>query len=150
MAIYSVFEPPYDGATKHDDAKVLRDRFSFFAFVAPLIWFLWHRMWFEALMVFAISVGVLVLSFLPGGDVAPVVMLVVSLFVGLEARNLQQAFLRRRGWREWGPVVAPNLEQAEMRYVSEVLADEKRYTGLLAHASSALDSVTTRYTPQRG
>ena len=149
MAIYSVFEPPHT-ETKYEDALLLRDRFSLFAFLAPLIWFLWHRMWFEALMVVVLSLGVMVLGFLPGGGIAPIVMLLVSLFVGLEARNLQQAFLRRRGWREWGVVVAPNFEQAEMRYLGQALADENREPPLPARKASVFDSITTRYTSQRG
>jgi hypothetical protein len=48
-------------------------------------------------------------------------VLLVSLYVGLEASALKLAALRRRGWREWGVVEADNADEAEIRYLAEAL-----------------------------
>lgn len=123
MAIYSVLEPPETGDTGFEKAVVIRDGFSVVALIAPLLWFLWHRMWLEALVIFIVSTGLGVLSMIPGLEAAPAVGILVSLFVGLEARNLRAGSFRRRGWKDWGVVAASSYKEAELRYMTEALAN---------------------------
>src|SRR5690606_25113496 len=100
-------------------AVVVKDGFSVIAFVAPLLWFLWHRMWLEAVVVFVISAILGAGSMIPGLEAAPAAGLLVSLFAGLEARNLLVESYRRRGWAEWGAIIAPSRDEAEIRYTAE-------------------------------
>ena len=56
MASYVVMEPP--GASRNDAAAgavLVRDGFSFLAFLLPPLWLLWHRLWIEAALVFALA-----------------------------------------------------------------------------------------------
>ena len=46
MASYVVMEPPEGGP---EQAILVRDGFALLAFIMPFLWFLWHRMWLEAL-----------------------------------------------------------------------------------------------------
>lgn len=120
MAIYVVMEPP---AADADEASLravtVRDGFSFIAFVAPLVWLLWHRLWIEAILLFAASVLLMTAGealghpALGGG-----LSLLLSLYVGLEGAALRLAALRRRGWREWGAVEAASAADAEIRYLA--------------------------------
>lgn len=126
MASYVVMEPPLGTADdRAAGARLVRDGFAFFAFVLPFFWFLFHRMWIEAGIALAL---IFVLGFLdewiglPGA--ATLLTLALSLFAGLEARNLRKAALARRGWREWGVVEARNGEEAELRYLAEAGLDE--------------------------
>lgn len=100
---------------------MIKDGFAVIAFIAPLIWFLWHRMWREALGVLVISAVLGSISMVPGFEIVPAIGILVSLFIGMEARNLRINSLLRGGWREWGVVVAASQEEAELRYLDEEL-----------------------------
>lgn len=129
MASYVVMEPPRGStrATVDDGAVFIRDGFMLVAFLVPLLWFLWHRLWIEAALAFAVMVGLAALGNVAGfGAAAPVLSLLVSVYVGLEAAALRIAALRRRGWSEFGAVEAESYGDAETRYLVETgaISDE--------------------------
>lgn len=144
MPRYCVLEPPDAGDARVLKALVIKDGFSVVAFLAPLLWFLWHRMWLEAAIVFAISAVLGATGMIPGLEAAPVAGLLVSLFAGLEARNLLVESHRRRGWRDWGVIIAPNRDEAEIRYTAEA------YDGTQEDqeaASIAANQTITKFAP---
>ena len=120
MAIYVVMEPP--GASEDDAAEravMVRDGFSLVAFILPLVWLLWHRLWIEAFVAFVASVVLMALGETTGFAFAGAALsLLVSLFVALEGPALRIAALRRRGWREWGAVEGDSAADAEIRYLA--------------------------------
>ena len=120
MAIYVVMEPPAAHAAEAVERAVLvRDGFAFLAFVVPPLWLLWHRLWIEAALAFALGVGLTALGETAGfGFTGAALSLLVSIFVGLEGQALRINALRRRGWREWGVVEASDLGDAEIRYLA--------------------------------
>jgi hypothetical protein len=114
MASFVVMEGPQG----HEDAVYVRDGFHFLAFLVPPIWLLWHRLWIEALVAFSAMALLGALGSLSGfAEAAPLISLLVSIYVGLEAPALQVAALRRRGWTEWGVVDAANRGEAELKHV---------------------------------
>src|SRR5690606_1403559 len=149
MAIYSVLEPPDTGDARFEKAVVIKEGFSVIALIAPLLWFLWHRMWLEAVAIFIISAGLGLLGMIPGLEVAPGLGILVSVFAGLEARNLQAGSFRRHGWKDWGVVVASSHGEAELRYMTEALAirDETRSAVPPVSASSETKVIPTRSVP---
>jgi hypothetical protein len=120
MAIYVVMEPPAANAADAAERAVLvRDAFAFLAFLVPPLWLLWHRLWIEAAIAFAASVGLTAVSERVGlGFTGAALSLLVSIFVGLEGRALWINALRRRGWRDWGVVEASDVGEAEIRYLA--------------------------------
>lgn len=124
MAIFVVMEPPAaSDAEAVERAVTVRDGFAFMAFLVPPLWLLWHRLWIEAALAFALSIALSALGEAAGfGFLGAALSLLVSLFVGLEGPALRFAALRRRGWREWGVVEAGNAAEAEIRYLA---GDEK-------------------------
>ncbi|MBL8579797.1 MAG: DUF2628 domain-containing protein [Mesorhizobium sp.] len=120
MAIYVVMEPP--GANEEDAAEravIVRDGFSLIAFILPLVWLLWHRLWIEGIVAFVASVVLMALGETTGFALAGAgLSLLVSLFVALEGPALRIAALRRRGWREWGAVEGDSAADAEIRYLA--------------------------------
>ncbi|ESX49537.1 hypothetical protein X727_27300 [Mesorhizobium sp. L103C119B0] len=126
MAIYVVMEPP--GRTEAADATVLvRDGFSWLAFLVAPLWLAWHRLWIEAALAFVAMGLISVLGQWLGLDWAgSALSLLVSLYIGLEGQGLRIAALRRRGWHEWGVVEADNPDDADIRQTldAEALADE--------------------------
>jgi hypothetical protein len=120
MAIYVVMEPPAaNAAAAAERAVLVRDGFALLAFLVPPLWLLWHRLWIEAALAFAVGVGLTALGETAGfGFTGAALSLLVSIFVGLEGQALRVNALRRRGWREWGVVEAGNLGEAEIRYLA--------------------------------
>ena len=115
MAVYVVMEPP-----TRADAVLVRDGFHLFGFLTPPIWLLWHRMWIEAIVAFAIAMVLAALGeALDAGFAGTLLSLLVSIYVGIEGAALRLAALRRRGWREWGVVEADSFDGAEARYLME-------------------------------
>ncbi len=118
MASYVIFEPP--GAPQPENAVFVRDGFHWLAFLVPFFWFLWHRLWIEAGLVFAAMIGVAGLERVQGMEgVVPVLSILLALGLGFEAPALRMAALRRRGWREWGAAEADIEGEAVIRYLSE-------------------------------
>jgi hypothetical protein len=114
MASFVVMEAP-EG---RDDAVYIRDGFHLLAFLVPPLWLAWHRLWIEALVALAVMLVLGTLGSVAGfGDAAPVLSLLVSLYLGLEAPALRIAALRRRGWREWGVVDAHDRDDAETKHL---------------------------------
>jgi len=120
MAIYVVMEPPAANAEEASmRAVMVRDGFSFIAFIAPLVWLLWHRLWIEAILLVAASVVLMVAGeMLDHAFVGAALSFLLSLYVGLEGAALRLGALRRRGWREWGAVEAGSVAEAEIRYLA--------------------------------
>jgi hypothetical protein len=118
MAIYVVMEPP--GASEDEAAEraiMVRDGFSLIAFILPLVWLFWHRLWIEGIVAFVAGVALMALGETTGFAFAGAALsLLVSLFVALEGPALRIAALRRRGWREWGAVEGDSAAEAEIRY----------------------------------
>ncbi len=127
MAAYVVMKAPQDhGGADPEGTVLVRDGFAFLAFFLPVVWLLWHRLWIEALIAFAITVGLAALGNTTGFAVAgPLLSLLVSLYAGLEGAALRVAALRRRGWSEAGVVEADSKDDAETRWFfeKEALAD---------------------------
>lgn len=121
MATYVVMEPP---GTEGTDAAAMRavfvrDGFHVLAFIIPLVWLLWHRLWIAGLLVFAAGFALMALGETSGfAMLGAALTFLMSIYVGLEGAVLRIAALRRRGWQEWGVVEAGNLAEAEIRYLA--------------------------------
>jgi len=126
MSTYIVMEPPRPNRSEASDKAVfVRDRFAFLAFLVPPLWLLWHRLWIEAALAFAVALGLAALGEVAGfGATGSLLSLLVSIYVGLEGPALRLAALRRRGWREWGAVEADDISDAEIRYLNEAAGTE--------------------------
>lgn len=119
MAAYVVMEKGREPAGSPERLVFVRDGFHWLAFFLPVIWLLWHRLWIEAALTFALTLGLsAVLRMLDLGIYAPVATMLIAVFFGLEGAALRVRALARRGWREWGVVEAPRFADAELRYAA--------------------------------
>ncbi len=122
MAVYTVHAPASyyatDVRTTPDKLVFVRDGFYFWAFVAAILWLIWHRLWLAL-------IGYLALSFVAeiamsaagvGSSARLLVMAVIALLVGLEAGSLRRWKLSRGKWRQLDIVVADSEEAAERRF----------------------------------
>ena len=105
------------------DVEFVRDGFHVLAFLLPLFWFLFHRMWIEAAITLALIVALAVLTAWAGYPAHWPLSLLVSVFAGLEAPALRLAAMRRAGWSDRGVIEADDNFGAEARY-AEMAGDE--------------------------
>ena len=100
--------------------EFVRDRFSVIAFIAPVIWLAWHRLWLEAFVALAAAIGLAALGVVAGFEnTAPLLSVLVSIFVAIEGPQLRVAAAERRGYRQMAVIEADNLADAELRYFEQ-------------------------------
>lgn len=127
MASWVVLEAPAGGRTAvGDELVLLRDGFSFLAFIFPPLWLLWHRLWIEAVAVFAVLMVAAVLENALGFAASAPISLLVSIFVGLEGNAMRIAGRRRHGWNMIAVIDARNIDEAELRLAELVEVEEDR------------------------
>ena len=116
MASWVVLEAPPGGrAAPGEELVLVRDGFAFLAFVFPPLWLLWHRLWIEAIAVFAVLMVAALLENTLGITVSAPISLMVSIFVGLEGNAMRVARWRGRGWNAIAVVDARGVDEAELR-----------------------------------
>jgi hypothetical protein len=108
MRVWTVHVRPPSGRNPAR-ALMLRDGFAFFALLAPLLWFLAHRLF--ALAALYLAATVVLGALLPPASVAPL-MLGLHIFIGFEARNLQAWWLGLRGWQAEAVVMGRDADAA--------------------------------------
>jgi hypothetical protein len=130
MPVYTVLEPLEKGGSvveRADRIVLLRDGFSWSAFLFTPLWLLYQRLW---LVVLAYSVAMVGLQVAlrwagvgPGGQL--LVGFLIALLIGLEAHPLRRWTMTRRGrWRELGTVVANDRDEAEQRFFDAFVAGD--------------------------
>jgi len=101
------------------DVQLIKDGFSWMAFLFSIFWALSQRLWLVALGIVVVDV---ILSMLAGAlGLDPVgqaaIALGFSLLVGFEAYELRRWTLRRRGYLETAVIAATDCDEAERRFI---------------------------------
>lgn len=113
MARHVVMERPGEA----DGAVFVRDGFSVFALIFPVVWLLWHRLWFAALAAFsAVALAALIGWRLDLPGLAVAVELAVSALVAFEGPTLRRLALEEKGHVETAVIHAASREEAEIRH----------------------------------
>ena len=105
-------------------ADLVRDGFSWGAFLAPALWLLWHRHWLLAPVALAVVVGtafgLAALGLRPGAIIW--VEILLHAFFGLEASSLRRWALARAGRPTVDVVAANDRAEAEAKSFARWLA----------------------------
>ena len=121
MASYIVMTDPNDRAG--ENVRFVRDGITMSAFLLPLLWLLWKRLWLEAALLFAVFGLIGYGAHLAFGDYAQEVMPLVSLALGLlcalEGPTRQVADLERKGLNVSQIIVASSWRMAEDIFASQ-------------------------------
>ena len=129
MKLYNAFIKK-DLNDKIEDVVLLDEGFSFFAFLFSGLWFLFHKMWLNAAVIFAINY---LLQSLGNNEVLPkldVMFLEIS-FLVIIAYNANHWFgehLLRRGYKLSGFVLAANKAEARIKAVQALYVDYPELT----------------------
>lgn len=121
MKLYAVYQPTnpdLDADERLDQTRFVRDGFSLFAFIAPAIWAAFNQLWLVLLgyiaAVLAIEGAFQALGATPwSGALAS---LVLNLWFGLEAHDLQRWTLRRKRFEEVDVVAGTSADDCELRF----------------------------------
>jgi len=150
MAVYTVHEPPLKAEQTQPDPErfvFVRDGFSFWAFLLPPLWMLWHRLWLVFLGYLIAATGLQVVLTLIGAS--PTVMLaagaLLSLLIGFEATTLRRFTLARRRWANVGIVVGDDLEAAERRFYDAWVVNGQATTASLHRPPRAAGSAVPAF-----
>lgn len=117
MKVYSVHLRA--GAHTPDrDAVLVKEGFSWPAFFFGPLWALYHRMWFTALGLFALSIliGVAKSILHPDPLTDTAITLGVMTLIGGGGNDWLRTALAARGWRQEGLAAAPDRDTALRRF----------------------------------
>lgn len=121
MKIFAVYAPPA-GSDAAEKTVLVKEGFSFLAFLFPLVWLAVYRAWRGLFIYLGVSIALGVFSYAvglrPAGEIAPA--LVLSLYFGFEGAAYRQAALLRRGFHHAGSVLAASEIEAERRFFAAV------------------------------
>lgn len=121
--IYERYPASEDIEQRASELVFVKEGFSIFAFLVPLIWLLFNRMWWEAGAFFGFVVildGVLTLLGV-GPEINAAVSLLINVIFAFEARNLHRYALERKGYSMIAIASGRNLDEAEQRFFTEWL-----------------------------
>lgn len=134
MKLYSVYLRDH-GRKPLSDLILVKEGFSWPAFVFTFMWALWTRMWLPTVALFA----VIVLSgwgmrYLGLGETAQSVLsLAVAIAVGLIGNDLRRWWLDRQGYYEVAVVTGNNAEEATRRFLDNAdIARDGIYPGVVS------------------
>lgn len=138
MSVYTVHLPAH---ALHGDRQVLekavlvRDGFSWLAFLFQPLWCLWNRMWLSALAILVLNVLFSAgLGLINAPDqAAGFAGILLGLLFGFEAGNLRRYMLERKGWPVVDVVQARNRDEATTLAYRRWLA----LTPAIAHIETA-------------
>lgn len=121
MTTFTVHEaliPPRELGRRADDIVFIKEGFSWWAFVAPLPWLLYQRLWLEAVayVVVAILLAAAVMA-TPGGQMSTqIVFLLLNILIGFEANDLRRWAMERNGRNLVAMVVGRSFDECERRF----------------------------------
>ena len=128
MKTYTVHYPPESGVSMTGlarDAILVKDGFSWPAFLVPLIWLIYNRMWIVLAIYVAIEIAFAAIAAglsMPDG-LTMVASLAVSFIIGFQGNDFLRWSLERRRYRQHAVVAGANLPDAEHRFFANAERD---------------------------
>lgn len=121
MASYRVFrfsDPLPQAVASGHDIAIIRDGFSTFALIFPVLWLLWYRLWFGFLAYLAVLTAFVASSEWMILVIGGLLNSLFGLYLGIDGANWRAWKFLKNGWQEIDVVIAGDMEEAEMRVFS--------------------------------
>ncbi len=142
MSIFTVHLPPESlvtGNERREHAVLIAETNPLSALIFPLLWLLWHRLWWAAVFYLLIWVSLVMVLDTGYGMMVTLITFVPGIFVFLEGNQLRRGRLQRKGWSLDGVIEGENRDCAEIRY----------FHGLTNHGDGTRDRQSSRLTDVR-
>lgn len=121
MKTYTVHYPPESGVSMTGlarDAILVKDGFSWPAFLVPFIWLIYNRMWIVLAIYVAAEIALAAIAAglsLPEG-LTMVASLALSFIIGFQGNDFHRWSLERRRFKQHAVVAGASLPDAEHRF----------------------------------
>ncbi|MFQ5972119.1 MAG: DUF2628 domain-containing protein [Alphaproteobacteria bacterium] len=117
MRVYTAHIQPISAA-EDGEAILVKEGFSWPAFLFTVLWAVWHLMWVPAALILAVALAIGGVVAVLGLDVASqsALQLGYQVLIGFLANDWRRHQLRRRGYVEVGVVAARDRASAERRF----------------------------------
>ncbi len=101
-----------------DHVRLVKEGMARWAILSPLLWFLYHRMWWEGAAYFGLSILIALAgeSFGLGENITVLVGVGVQLLAAMEANDLRRLALARKGYQTVAVVHGADEDEAEARF----------------------------------
>lgn len=125
LAVYYVMTGPgvsLDHLKDEDthNIRFVKDGFSWWALLFPLLWTLYNRMWLVFLGYLIAVVALVFFADVFGSATGGFLTVLATLFFAMEAGFLKSWSLQHKKWRTAGVVNASTLDEAEIRFFDRV------------------------------
>ncbi|MFZ9469779.1 MAG: DUF2628 domain-containing protein [Rickettsiales bacterium] len=116
----------YNGLIKYgnkdqiDDVIIVDNSFSFKALIFNPLWFFYHRMWREFLLLILLSV---VIAFLPISE-NDILLIQIALYfaIALNSRTwLIDHLVKRKKYQQVAMVFANNITEAKLKFINQII-----------------------------
>lgn len=109
-----------------DEVCFIEEGFSFTAFVFNIAWLFFHRLWLQAIMLFAILVLINELHSI--GVFTKLIKILLSsavcAYIGFAGRDFLRWRLYREGYEFKDVVVANSVDEAEYKYINSLIKEQ--------------------------
>jgi hypothetical protein len=119
MTTYTVHAPPVSatgGRSEADRIIFVKDGFCWPAFLIPVIWMIYRRMWIVLCLYALFAVAIELSGRFLGVPTATALGFLGALYLGFEGNTLRRWSLARRRFSERGVAEGRSLEEAEIRF----------------------------------
>lgn len=100
---------------------MLRDGFSFYAFIFGAFWFFYHKMWQEAIVILLIDVMISNISFFSDLQQAAL-KISISIVIGFNANEwLEKRLIAKKGYKLLGIFFGANEVEAQAKVIENNL-----------------------------
>lgn len=108
------------------DLVLVKNGFSFFAFLFNIFWFLYHRMWKESLVLLIVNYLLIEISAkaIFGDFEVFIIMIGFSTIIAINANHWYTQHLRRKDYLFAGYVFGKNREAAKLRFIHNLTKEE--------------------------
>ncbi|MGE5539777.1 MAG: DUF2628 domain-containing protein [Gemmatimonas sp.] len=117
MRVYTIHLPP--ASQRIVDPALVKEGFSWPAFLFGPLWALAKGMWLTALALIALDLASGLVMDAAGFNplTEAIVSLAIAFLIGAHANDWRRRALARRAWRDAGVVAARNVDEALARYL---------------------------------
>lgn len=116
------FRPDAAAGARAAEVVLVREGFSFPAFLFTGFWALFHRLWLAAALILAVTLALTAVEegLRLGGGTRAALGICFSLGIGFFGPDWRRAKLAKKGWRDWGVIAADDEDAALRRFWDEV------------------------------
>jgi hypothetical protein len=121
MIVYTVHEPPIPASTpgeRSDEVVFVKEGFTRWGFLFPLLWLVFHALWLElaAVGLFAATVATALIELGLKDQAWGIAYALLMPIVGFEGNGMRRACLDRLGYIYLASVAGRSLDECERRF----------------------------------